>query len=164
MKYMDTMFAPWRMDYIKGEKPEGCVFCKTSIRALDYVIYDGKTCSVMVNKYPYTSGHLMVIPLRHVAEVADLTREEKMEMFALLDTAIKVLREAMNPGGFNIGLNIGKASGAGIDEHLHMHIIPRWEGDTNFMSAVNNIRVVPEDLRTTAVKLAPLFQKYHRED
>ena len=124
MKHMDTMFTPWRMEYIKGKKPEGCVFCKTSIRSLDYVVYEGTTCFVMVNKYPYTSGHLMIIPLRHIAEVADLTPEERIVMFALLDTSIKVLRESMNPGGFNIGLNIGKASGAGIGEHLHLHVIP----------------------------------------
>jgi ATP adenylyltransferase len=161
---MDSIFAPWRMEYIKSEKPKGCVFCKSSIRCDDYVIYEGKTCFVMMNRYPYACGHLMIIPFRHVAEIKDLTKEEKNEMFDLMDAAIRVLKEAMNPGGFNTGLNIGKASGAGIEEHIHMHVIPRWEGDTNFMSAVSDIRVIPEDLRSTAKKLAPLFQKYHRED
>lgn len=161
---MDKIFAPWRMEYIKGEKPEGCVFCKCSIRCDDYVIYEGKFCFVMMNRYPYVCGHLMIIPLRHIAEIEELSGEERIEIFALLDTAVKVLKEAMNPGGFNIGMNIGKAAGAGIEEHVHVHVIPRWEGDTNFMSAVNNIRVIPEDVQTTAAKLAPLFRKYHRED
>lgn len=161
---MDKIFAPWRMEYIKGEKPEGCVFCKCSIRCDDYVIYEGKSCFVMMNRYPYVCGHLMIIPLRHIAEIEELSGEERIEIFALLDTAVKVLKEAMNPGGFNIGMNIGKAAGAGIEEHVHVHVIPRWEGDTNFMSAVNNIRVIPEDVQTTAAKLAPLFRKYHRED
>lgn len=161
---MDKIFAPWRMEYIKGKKPEGCVFCKCSIRCDDYVIYEGKSCFVMMNRYPYVCGHLMILPLRHIAQIEDLSREERIEIFALLDTAVKVLKEAMNPGGFNIGMNIGKAAGAGIEEHVHVHVIPRWEGDTNFMSAVNNIRVIPEDVQTTAAKLVPLFQKYHRED
>ncbi len=161
---MDTIFAPWRMEYIKGEKPEGCVLCKCSIRCDDYVIYEGKFCFVMMNKYPYVSGHLMIIPVRHIGKIEDLTNEERSEIFALLDTTVRVLKEAMSPNGFNIGMNIGKAAGAGIEEHIHVHVIPRWEGDTNFMSVVNNIRVIPEDMQTTAAKLTPLFQKYHRED
>jgi ATP adenylyltransferase len=161
---MDTIFAPWRMEYIKGEKPEGCVFCKCSIRCDEYVIYEGKSCFVMMNRYPYVCGHLMIIPMRHIGQIEELTRDERSEIFALLDTTVRVIKEAMNPGGFNIGINIGKAGGAGIEEHLHVHVIPRWEGDTNFMSAVNDIRVIPEDVLTTAAKLSPLFKKYHRED
>jgi ATP adenylyltransferase len=106
----------------------------------------------------------MIIPMRHIGEIEELTGEERSEIFALLDTTVRVIKEAMNPGGFNIGINIGKAGGAGIEEHLHVHVIPRWEGDTNFMSTVNDIRVVPEDVLTTAAKLSPLFKKYHRED
>lgn len=161
---MDTIFAPWRMEYIKGEKPEGCVFCKCSIRCDDYIVYEGKSCFVMLNRYPYVSGHTMIIPVRHIGKIEDLTSEERSEIFSLLDTTVRVLKEAMNPDGFNIGMNIGKAAGAGIEEHIHVHVIPRWEGDTNFMSVVNNIRVIPEDMQTTATKLAPLFKKYHRED
>ncbi|MEN6376102.1 MAG: HIT domain-containing protein [Smithella sp.] len=161
---METIFAPCRMEYIKGEKPKGCIFCKSSIRCDDYIMHEGKCCFVMMNRYPYNTGHLMIIPTRHVAEIEDLTQEERIEIFTLLDTSIRVLKEAMNPGGFNIGFNIGKASGAGIEEHIHMHVIPRWEGDSNFMSVVSDVRIVPEDLETTAKKLAPLFQKYHRED
>ena len=161
---MDTIFAPWRMEYIKGEKPAGCVFCKCSSRCDEYVIYEGKSSFVMINRYPYVSGHLMIIPVRHIGKIEDLTQKERSEIFALLDTTVRVLQEAMNPDGFNIGMNIGKAAGAGIEEHIHVHVIPRWEGDTNFMSVVNNIRVIPEDMQTTATKLAPLFKKYHQED
>jgi ATP adenylyltransferase len=161
---MEAIFAPCRMEYIKGKKPEGCVFCKCSIRCDEYVIHEGKSCFVMMNRYPYVCGHLMIIPLRHIGKIEELTGDERSEIFTLLDTTVRVLQEAMNPGGFNIGMNIGGAAGAGIEEHIHVHVIPRWEGDTNFMSAVNDIRVIPEDVLTTAAKLSPLFKKYHRED
>jgi len=157
------MFAPWRMEYLVGEKTDGCVFCKCSIRCDDYIVFEGKTCFVMLNRYPYVNGHLMIIPERHLGGIEELADEERKEIFALLDISVKVLKDEMNPHGFNIGMNLGKAAGAGIAEHVHVHIIPRWEGDTNFMSVVGNVRVIPEDLVTTAAKLAPLFKKYSRE-
>ncbi len=160
---METMFAPWRMEYLVCEKQDGCVFCKCSIRCDDYIVFEGKTCFVMLNRYPYVGGHLMIIPARHLGDIADLTAEERREIFTLLDIAVKVLKEAMNPSGFNIGMNLGKAAGAGIAEHVHVHVIPRWDGDTNFMSVVGNVRVIPEDLATTALRLAPLFKKYSQE-
>jgi len=160
---METMFAPWRMEYLVCEKQEGCVFCKCSTRSDDYIVYEGKTCFVILNRYPYVNGHLMIIPERHLDDITELTAEERREIFALLDTAVKVLRDAVSPNGFNVGMNLGKAAGAGIAEHVHVHVIPRWEGDTNFMSVVGNVRVVPEDLATTAAKLAPLFKKYSQE-
>jgi ATP adenylyltransferase len=157
------MCAPWRMEYLKGEKPDGCVFCKCSIRCDDYVVFEGKTCFVMLNRYPYVNGHLMVIPERHLGDIAELTQEERIEIFSLLDASVKVLKEAMNPQGFNIGMNLGKAGGAGIAEHAHVHVIPRWEGDTNFMTVISQVRVIPEDLASTAAKLSPLFKKYIQE-
>lgn len=157
------MFAPWRMEYLVCEKQEGCVFCKCSTRCDDYIVFEGKTCFVMLNRYPYVNGHLMIIPERHLDDISELTMEERSEIFALLDTSVKVLRDAMKPNGFNVGMNLGKAAGAGIAEHVHVHVIPRWEGDTNFMSVVGHVRVVPEDLATTAEKLAPLFRKYSQE-
>jgi ATP adenylyltransferase len=160
---MDTLFAPWRMEYLVGEKVEGCIFCKCSVRCDEFVLYEGKNVFVMMNKYPYVNGHLMIIPNRHVGKYEELSQVERREMFNLLETAIKALREAMNPSGFNVGMNIGKAAGAGVEEHIHLHVIPRWEGDTNFMSVVGNVRVIPEDVETTAAKLAPLFKKNHRE-
>jgi len=146
-----------------SEKPNGCVFCKCSIRCDDYVIYEGKTCFVMLNRYPYVNGHLMIIPTRHLGNISELTLAERAEIFSLLDTSIQVLKESMNPQGFNIGMNLGKAAGAGVEEHAHVHVIPRWEGDTNFMSVVGQVRVIPEELATTAAKLAPLFKKYAEE-
>jgi ATP adenylyltransferase len=161
---MYRIFAPWRMEYITAEKPAGCVFCKLSIRCEEYIIYEGKTAYVMMNKYPYISGHLMIIPARHTDKLEDLTQQERNEIFVLLDVSVRVLKEAMNPHGFNIGMNIGKAAGAGVEEHIHVHVIPRWEGDTNFMSVVNDVRVIPEDVQTTVARLVPLFKKYHWED
>lgn len=157
------MFAPWRMEYLVCEKKEGCVFCKCSTRCDDYIVFEGKTCFVMLNRYPYVNGHLMIITGRHLGGIEELTDEERKEIFALLDISVKVLKDSMNPHGFNIGMNLGKAAGAGIAEHVHVHIIPRWEGDTNFMSVVGNVRVIPEDLATTASNLAPLFKKYAQE-
>ena len=159
---METIFAPWRMDYIKGEKSDGCVFCKCSVRCDDYIMCEGKTAYVMMNRYPYVNGHLMIIPQRHVGNIEELTQEERKEIFDLLEISVKAMKEAMNPDGFNIGVNIGKAAGAGIEEHFHVHVIPRWEGDTNFMSVVTNVRVIPEAVATTAANLAPLFKKYYK--
>jgi len=160
---METMFAPWRMEYLVCEKQDGCVFCKCSIRCDEFIVFTGKTCFVMLNRYPYVGGHLMIIPERHLGDIAELTSKEREEIFTLLDISVKVLKDAMSPHGFNIGMNLGKAAGAGIAEHLHVHVIPRWEGDTNFMSVVGNVRVIPEDLATTASRLTPLFKKYAQE-
>ena len=157
---METMCAPWRMEYLMCEKPEGCVFCKRSLRCEDYVLFDGKTCFVMLNRYPYVNGHLMIIPIRHLGDIAGLTVGEREEIFSLVDISVKVLKEAMNPQGFNIGMNLGKAAGAGIAEHVHVHVIPRWAGDTNFMSVVGHVRVIPQDLATTAATLIHLFENY----
>ncbi|MDD3249952.1 MAG: HIT domain-containing protein [Smithellaceae bacterium] len=160
---METMCAPWRMEYLMCEKQEGCVFCKNSLRCEDYVLFEGRTCFVMLNRYPYVNGHLMIIPMRHLGDIVELTPGEREEIFSLVDISVKVLKEATNPQGFNIGMNLGKAAGAGIAEHVHVHVIPRWEGDTNFMSVVGNVRVIPQDLATTAATLIPLFEKYCRE-
>ncbi len=160
---METIFAPWRMEYIKSKKTKECIFCKCLVKCDDYVLYKAKYTFVMMNRYPYISGHLMIIPHRHTGEYSDLSPEERKEIFNLLETSFKALREAMNPAGFNVGMNIGKAAGAGIEDHIHLHVVPRWEGDTNFMSVVGNVRVIPEDVATTAANLAPLFRKYHQE-
>ena len=162
MKKMETMFAPWRMEYLVCEKQEGCVFCKCSTRCDDYVLFEGKNCFIILNRYPYVNGHLMIIPQRHLGGLEELTAEESTEIFDLLDVSVKVLKEAMKPDGFNVGMNLGKAAGAGIAEHVHVHVIPRWQGDTNFMTVVGNVRVVPEDLAVTAARLIPLFEKYTR--
>ena len=151
------------MEFIKGEKHAGCVFCKESVRCHDLVLYEGNSSFVMMNRYPYNSGHLMIVPARHICEMEDLLPEEKKEIFDLLDMSIKILKEAMNPEGFNVGINLGKAAGAGIVDHMHVHIVPRWSGDTNFITAVGDIRVIPEDIYKTCELLMPYFEKYRLE-
>ncbi|MDX9821641.1 MAG: HIT domain-containing protein [Syntrophales bacterium] len=156
---MDVIFAPWRMAYVrKSERTEGCIFCKGRSRSDDLMLREGRTAFVMMNRYPYTTGHLMVIPFRHVGEIAVLTKEERAEMFDLLDLSTDALRRAMNPDGFNIGMNLGRAAGAGVDDHLHVHIVPRWNGDTNFMGVVGEVRVIPEDVARTRDRLRPFLE------
>jgi ATP adenylyltransferase len=150
------------MAYIGGEKPDHCVFCHVSAQQ-DLVVHAGSTSFVMLNRFPYTCGHLMVIPHRHLSQLEELTEEERREMFSLLDRCVRVLRAEMAPDGFNIGMNLGIAAGAGIEHHLHLHVVPRWNGDTNFMSVVGEIRVIPEDIIKTAKRLLPHFQKYTPE-
>ena len=128
------------------------------------VLFDGETSFVMMNLYPYTSGHLLITPFRHVSEVEDLLPAEKQEMFNLVDISVRILKEALKPDGFNIGMNLGTAAGAGVDDHLHIHVVPRWCGDSNFMSVLGEVRVIPEDVSRTWEILAPYFKKYHREE
>ncbi|MBX7149429.1 HIT domain-containing protein [bacterium] len=158
------IWAPWRMAFIaKAHKQRGgCVFCeqpKKGIKASTLVIYQGAHSFVILNKYPYTCGHLMVVPNRHTNLFEDLTAEEHCEMSALVAASIKILKKAAGAQGFNVGLNLGKAAGAGIKDHLHYHVIPRWEGDNNIMPVIGNIRVMPEHLNDTYKKLAPHFKK-----
>ena len=160
---MEKIYAPWRMEFIKGERQVGCVFCKESVRCHDLVLFEGNSAFVMTNRYPYNSGHLMIVPFRHICEMEDLLPEEKKEIFDLLDMSIKILKKAMNPEGFNIGINLGKAAGAGIVDHMHVHIVPRWSGDTNFITTVGDIRVIPEDIYKTCELLMPYFEKYRPE-
>ena len=159
---MDKLYAPWRIDYIKGDKSDCCIFCEKPSQE-QLVVYEGKDAFVMMNRYPYTCGHLMIIPFRHVGGIEDLTAEERVEMFDLLNVSVQILKKAMGPEGFNIGMNIGKAAGAGIEDHIHIHVVPRWSGDTNFMTAVAEIRVIPEDIIKTGEQLLPYFRKYCRE-
>lgn len=160
---METIFAPWRIEYIRGKRATGCVLCRDVLREGELVVSEGKHCFVMVNRYPYTSGHLMVLPYRHLSQLTELTQEERTELFHLLDLAVRVLAESMKPEGFNIGMNLGKVAGAGIDDHLHMHVVPRWGGDTNFISVIGGVRVLPEDVAGTAGQLRPYFEKWQRE-
>jgi ATP adenylyltransferase len=160
---MDTIFAPWRMAYIRGEKAAGCVLCRDSLRGEDLVVCEGKNSFIVVNRYPYTGGHLMIVPFRHLSILADLSVEERLELFAFLELSIRVLTKAMKPEGFNIGMNLGKTAGAGIDDHLHIHVVPRWGGDTNFMSVIGAVRVIPEDVEGTAGQLRQFFETFQRE-
>lgn len=145
------------MTYIKSAKPQGCIFCRESDMKRDLILYEGKTAFVMMNRYPYVSGHLMVIPYRHTGMLEDLSGDEKREMFDLVSASVEILKKELTPEGFNIGMNLGKAAGAGVEDHLHIHIVPRWVGDTNFMSMVGDIRVIPEDLYKLMNQLLPYY-------
>ena len=157
---MEALHAPWRIEYILGPKrPEGddgSIF--TAIAQSDqdeknYVINRGKTCFAVMNNFPYNAGHLLIVPYREVPDLADLTDDELLELMQLCRQCQAALRETMNPGGFNIGINLGQAAGAGIREHLHLHVVPRWQGDTNFMPALGQTAVIPEAVAETAAKL-----------
>lgn len=156
------MWAPWRIGYVTGERPAGCVFCK-KIEADDdeanFVLYRGEHVAIVINTYPYNSGHLMVVPNRHVGELSELSDDEHEELWALTRLAAQVLREALYPEGLNIGMNVGEAAGAGISDHLHMHIVPRWPGDTNYMSSVAETRVVPQSLEDSYEQLKPVIDR-----
>ena len=138
------------------EKPKGCILCdkpKEKEDELNYILYRGERNFVILNSFPYNPGHLMVAPYRHVASLEELNDEELWELFDIVRRSTGVLRRIFNPAGFNIGINIGRTAGAGIDRHVHTHIVPRWEGDTNFMPAISSTRVVPEALASTYEKL-----------
>ena len=138
------------------EKPQGCILCKKPGQdndAENYILYRGDKNFVILNIYPYHPGHLMVAPYRHIASLEELTKEERHEHFEIVSRSIKLLRQEFNPEGFNLGVNIGKAAGAGVVDHIHTHIVPRWQGDTNFMTVISDIRVVPEALAKTYQKL-----------
>jgi len=157
---MDYLWAPWRFEYIKQEKPEGCILCDKPKQDRDienYILFRGEYNFIMLNAYPYNPGHLLIAPYRHTADLPGLTGEERTEHMDLLCHCVEVLREAVKPAGFNLGANIGKVAGAGIDDHYHSHIIPRWQGDTNFVTVLGDVRVVPQALAATYDALAGKF-------
>ena len=154
---MDHLWSPWRLEYVISKKPEGCVFCRPSDDPL--VVHHGQLSYVVLNLYPYNNGHLMVVPYRHESTLAGLTREEMNEVGTLTQLSERVLREAYKLEGINVGVNLGSPAGAGIAEHLHLHLVPRWNGDTNFMTVVGQTRVLPEDIQSTAARLRPIFEK-----
>ena len=145
----------------RSEEPPGCVFCiaKTIGEGRQLIVHEGKLAYVILNKFPYNAGHLMVVPQRHVAQMALLEREELTEMAVLTQLCERVLNEAYSPQGINVGMNLGRPAGAGIVDHLHIHLVPRWNGDTNFMTVVGEVRVLPEELPRTAERLRPLFSR-----
>jgi ATP adenylyltransferase len=152
---MEQIWAPWRMAYIGGDRGDGCVFCDKAASAEDeqnLVLLRGEKTFVLMNLYPYNNGHLLVVPKRHVGEMEDLNEEEMMELFKMTRKMVKVLG-FFKPQGFNIGINIGSAAGAGIPGHFHIHIVPRWIGDTNFMPVFGDVRVISESLEGTYKKL-----------
>ncbi len=162
---MDYLWAPWRMEYILGKKKRGCFLCKKLKEKKNkerLVLYQGQHVFVIMNKFPYTNGHLMVVPNRHCLNLEQLNPEELKELFELLKVSVRALKASLRPQGFNIGMNIGKMGGAGED-HLHLHIVPRWAGDTNFMPVLGETRVISEYLEETYEKLRSAFRDLLRK-
>ena len=157
---MYRLWAPWRIEYILGPKPDECVFCipeDTSSDEERFVLKRSRFSFVILNKYPYSSGHIMVCPYRHVFSLEELNKEELYEMMDLITVCTKILKKVFNPDGINVGLNIGEAAGAGIEEHLHFHLVPRWVGDHSFMAVFGETMVIPEHLKSVYNKLKPYF-------
>ena len=153
---MNQIWAPWRIEYIKKAKEKGCLLCqkpKENNDEANFILQRGRTNLIMLNAFPYNPGHVMVAPYRHIASLQDLTDDEAKEHFTMVKKSIELLTEIMQPSGFNIGLNLGKVAGAGIEEHLHTHIVPRWEGDVNFMPVLCDTRVIAEALVDTYRRL-----------
>ncbi len=159
---MRQLWAPWRLEYIRSADEEaGCVLCRAAAAgdADGLVVHRGEHAFVLVNKYPYASGHLMVAPFRHEGELGDLTDEEALEIHRLASTAIGALAQEMQPQGFNLGWNLGRIAGAGVVGHVHLHVVPRWAGDTNFMPVLADVRVMPESLEATREALSAAWPR-----
>jgi len=159
---MKSLWTPWRMGYILGEKPEGCLLClkhqETRERDKDnYILYRGATCFILLNLFPYTNGHMMIAPYQHAANLEQLSDKQLLEMMALARASVATLKKATSPAGFNIGMNLGKVAGAGVADHVHMHVVPRWQGDVNFMSVCAETRLIPEALDRTYDRLLPIL-------
>jgi ATP adenylyltransferase len=158
---MKTMWAPWRMEYILSEKEEGCIFCEALSEQGEMRLFNGRTTMVMMNKYPYINGHLLVAPTRHLATLDQLTKSEMGDLLLTVEQSVGILKKEMNPDGFNVGLNLGRVAGAGVEEHLHFHIVPRWFGDTNALTVFADVRVIPEHIKATYNNLKPHFDQLH---
>ena len=157
---MKRIWAPWRIEYIKSEKSPECIFCEMLKFGDDrkmLILERGETCFVVMNKFPYTNGHLIVAPCEHTGDIAALKAPVPAEMFAMIQKCVKVLKAVMKPHGFNIGLNLGLAAGAGVEDHLHFHIVPRWNGDNNFMPVLADCRTINEHLEETYLNLKEHF-------
>lgn len=147
---MKLIFAPWRIEYIRSPKHDGCIFCDFPKENRDkerLILYRGEKAFVIMNNYPYNPGHVMIAPYRHVGNLEDLSDEELLEIMKLAQLMVKAIKKAMKPEGFNMGFNIGRVAGAGIEGHIHMHIVPRWNGDTNFMPVLANTKVIPQAIK-----------------
>ncbi|MBI5344613.1 MAG: HIT domain-containing protein [Deltaproteobacteria bacterium] len=158
---MKQLWAPWRSAYIDSPKDGPCVFCRDEKQdqKASLILFSGAFSSVMLNKYPYNNAHLLLSPIRHAAGLVDLNIEESIDILRLLRHCTTALTKAVNPDGFNIGMNLGSAAGAGIADHLHMHIVPRWNGDTNFMPVLTDVKVMPAHLEETFDLLKPFFER-----
>jgi ATP adenylyltransferase len=166
---MKTLWTPWRMEHVTGQAPtaEGCLFEPPGTAGSSrehLLLYRSVLCVVMLNRFPYTNGHLLVAPVRHVSDITELSGDESSSLMHLLQECCTILRARLRPDGINIGLNLGQAAGAGIDDHLHFHLVPRWEGDHNFMTVTADIRTIPQHIEHTFDMLLPDFQQLLAED
>jgi ATP adenylyltransferase len=163
---MDRLWSPWRLQYVSSTgESHGCVFCDAQHATApdSLLLYRARHCFVILNLFPYNSGHLMVVPCRHIATLSAASHTERCEMMDLTRVAEQALTEAYRPQGLNVGMNLVRSAGAGIVDHLHIHIVPRWNGDTNFMTVVGEVRVLPEDILQTAERLRPVFERIATE-
>ena len=166
--YMENLWAPWRAEYIFNKKPKECLFClisslrnadgKAASDASNYLLMRDRTCFAVLNAFPYSPGHLMVASYRHTGEMNDLTEEELKDLILLSRRCKELLQQVFKPDGFNIGFNVGASAGAGVVDHLHLHVVPRWAGDANFMTVLSNTRVISEGLKQTYEKLMEQIQ------
>ena len=158
-----VLWAPWRMGYILAEnKADGCIFCPGTDRSRDeerLILHVGPRTMVVMNRFPYNNGHLLVAPVKHVSSLERLNQDETLGLLLMVRKSIEILKQVMKPDGFNVGLNLGHVAGAGMEKHMHFHIVPRWKGDTNFMTVIEDVRVIPEHIQATYAKLVPLFHK-----
>lgn len=157
---MERIWAPWRMEYILADKPEGCILCVASDSSGDrdrLILHRTESSFVMLNRYPYSNGHLMVSPFRHTASLEALMDEELLDLMQCARLCCSILADVASAQGFNVGINMGKTAGAGVDDHLHLHVVPRWAGDTNFMTVIGDMRVMPENLLASYDLLLPAF-------
>ncbi len=164
---MKTIWSPWRMEHVLGKtrRPGTCLFeppGKGFCAKEDLLLYRNGGCICLLNRFPYTNGHLLVAPTRHVSCVTELNEKEMTPLMALVSAATAILRRILEPDGFNIGLNLGSEAGAGIADHLHFHIVPRWRDDVNFMTVLADVRAIPEHIETTYDRLLPEFQAYYQ--
>ena len=159
---MERLWAPWRLEYIVADRVDGCIFCVFPTQDDDennHILLRGKHAYVIMNAFPYSNGHLLVTPYRHIGDFCELSDEENLDIMQLAQKCCYALKNMCRPDGFNIGWNIGTAAGAGIAEHVHMHIVPRWNGDTNFVPVLADVKVIPEALHTTYKKLKAEFDR-----
>ncbi|MFA6899459.1 MAG: HIT domain-containing protein [Desulfurivibrionaceae bacterium] len=159
---MKTLWTPWRMEYVEDKASgKGCFFCATldlAHSAEDLILYRDRLLVILLNRFPYANGHLLVAPARHLADLGDLSLEENTAIAAMLPRCTGILRRHLQPDGFNIGLNLGEVAGAGVASHLHWHIVPRWAGDHNFLTVLAEVRTIPEHINNTFSRLLPEFQ------
>ncbi len=162
---LDNLWAPWRIKYVQQKKVKGCVFCKIFAEEKDkrnFILFRSQYCFAVLNTFPYNNGHMMIVSNRHVSSLEDLGEQEFLDMNRSLIRLKSILKKILNPDGFNIGINIGKAAGAGVDKHIHIHIVPRWRGDTNFMPVVAETKVVSQSLGELYKKVMDVLKKQRK--